>query len=271
MFVIGCLLCAEWLHSSVHGCPGESPRGGTVPSGEQRQSEYGHWGTVHISVFVLSHVYGRSCVRPSHLYSLSPCYCIRCTNHLHLLHSSASFLLLSSRPYSLHIPVCFPSLLFSVSHSAFVCPISFLRPPPPARLPPFSSSPPPSPSPSLHEGLGRASLIGSVWWRGQSDLEWVTDEVRSARCLSLHGCCLCYCPDLRYSACGTHTHKYLPVTTRRQTHQHVHVRRWIADWANGTPRRLYSQLVYIYGQDVHTHGIFWHVCTCAKKQILHSC
>lgn len=213
----------------------------------------------------------RSCVRPSHLYSLSPCYCIRCTNHLHLLPSSASFLLLSSRPYSLHTPVCFPSLLFSVSHSAFVCPISFLRPPPPARLPPFSSSPPPSPSPSLHEGLGRASLIGSVWWRGQSDLEWVTDEVRSARCLSLHGCCLCYCPDLRYSACGTHTHTYLPVTTRRQTHQHVHVRRWIADWANGTPRRLYSQLVYIYGQDLHTHGIFWHVCTCAKKQILHSC
>lgn len=148
---------------------------------------------------------------------------------------------------------------------------SFLSHIRPSSAPSHFSALLPPPAPSLHEGLGRASLIGSVWWRGQSDLEWVTDEVRSARCLSLHGCCLCYCPDLRYSACGTHTHTYLPVTTRRQTHQHVHVRRWIADWANGTPRRLYSQLVYIYGQDVHTHGIFWHVCTCAKKQILHSC
>ena len=136
MFVIVCLLCAEWLHSSVHGCPGESPRGGPVPSGEQRQSEYGHWGTVHISVFVLCRVFVcRSCVRTSHLYSLSPCYYICCTNHLHLLPSSASFLLSSSRPHSLRIPVCFPSLLFSVSHSPFVCPISFLRPPPPPACP----------------------------------------------------------------------------------------------------------------------------------------
>lgn len=36
------MLCAEWLHSSVHGSPGESPGGGAVPSGEQRQPEYRH-------------------------------------------------------------------------------------------------------------------------------------------------------------------------------------------------------------------------------------
>lgn len=52
---------------------------------------------------------------------------------------------------------------------------------PPAPLP---SPPPPPLSPSPHEGLGRASLIGSAWWWRQSDLEWVTDEVRSACCLS---------------------------------------------------------------------------------------
>lgn len=53
------MLCAEWLHSSVHGSPGESPGGGAVPSGEQRQPEYRHWGTVRVCVcvcFLCSHV-----------------------------------------------------------------------------------------------------------------------------------------------------------------------------------------------------------------------
>lgn len=35
-------LRAEWLHSFVHGSPGEPPGGGTVPSGEQCQPEHGH-------------------------------------------------------------------------------------------------------------------------------------------------------------------------------------------------------------------------------------
>lgn len=37
---------------------------------------------------------------------------------------------------------------------------------------------------SLYEGLGRAPLIGSVWCCRQSDLERVTNEVRSASCLA---------------------------------------------------------------------------------------
>lgn len=147
---------------------------------------------------VCSHVHASpvSTSLQSHRYSMSPCIFsasvmyglyICCTNHLHLLSSSVSFLLLSSLPHSLCI--C-PSLRLFLRLSVLSCPfcltfslsasLSFHHPPltapsPLPLLPHF---------PSLHEGLGRASLIGSVWWWRQSDLEWVTDEVRSARCLS---------------------------------------------------------------------------------------
>lgn len=175
------VLCAEWLHSSVHGSPGKSPGGGTIPSGEQRQPEYGHWGTVCMRVFVIVwcaftvcvYIYSSSRVSTCGLY-------ICCTNHLHLLSSSVSFFVLTSLPHSLCICLCLHLFLhvsvlsllpsFFVSHSHSACPLSF--------------STPPSHPPSLHEGLGRASLIGSLWWWRQSDLEWVTDEVGSARCLS---------------------------------------------------------------------------------------
>lgn len=50
--VIWCVLCAEWLHSSVHGVPGKPPGGGAVPSGAQRQPEYGHRGTVCVCLIV---------------------------------------------------------------------------------------------------------------------------------------------------------------------------------------------------------------------------
>lgn len=60
--------CAEWLHSSLHGSPGESPRGGTVPSGEQCQPEYGHWGTVRVCVCSYLYVC-QSCV---HLSTVVP-------------------------------------------------------------------------------------------------------------------------------------------------------------------------------------------------------
>lgn len=80
----------------------------------------------------------------------------------------------------LFFPVCL-FLVLSVSHSRSVYPfcLSTIL----LHLPrsPFPLLPR---SPSLDEGPGRASLIGSVWWWRQSDLEWVTDEVRSARCLS---------------------------------------------------------------------------------------
>lgn len=135
-------------------------------------------------------------------YSMTPCIFsasvlyglyICCTNHLHLLSSSVSFLLPLPRPHSLCICLALnfavlsllscPCLfhVLSVSHSLsvyFTCLSTILL-----CLPPFLFPLLPR-SPSLHEGVGRASLIGSVWWCRQSDLEWVTNEVCSARCLS---------------------------------------------------------------------------------------
>lgn len=144
-------------------------------------------------------------------YSTSPCIfsasviCglyICCTNHLRLLSSSVSFpssFLSSHLPHSAFLsPHHFPVSVFSssfLSHILVLCLFTLLLL--------FLHLLLLLPSPSLHEGLGRASLIGSVWWWRQSDLEWVTDEVRSARSPLLHGCCrCCYCTDLRCSACG---------------------------------------------------------------------
>lgn len=148
----------------------------------------------------------QSCFHPSYCYSLSPCIFsasvmyglyICCTNHLHLL--SSPFLLLSSRPHSLCVSVCFstsPCPFFTflslwlfprLSRFTFSLRLPLVFPPSSCACPlsPLPLLLPPTPrSSSLHEGLGRASLIGSVWWWRQSDLESVTDEVRSACCLS---------------------------------------------------------------------------------------
>ena len=195
---------AEWLHSPVHGRPGESPGGGTLPSGEQRQPEYGHWGTVQVCYCVYI---CKSCVHLTTatvcLHAFSSVICglyICCTNHLHLLLSVSSrfsFTVLSLCPFcltfSLCLPLCLHTVLFCLS--LLLLPSSLL----------ISSW-----------GTSRAPLIGSVWWRRQSDLEWVTDEVRSARCLSsTFCCCRCYCPDLRCWACGTHTYQSPHVHTHK--------------------------------------------------------
>lgn len=111
--------------------------------------------------------------------------------------------------------------ILSVSHVltlstflSFLCP----SPPAPSLLPLLPRSP------SLHEGLGRASLIGSVWWWRQSDLEWVTDEVCSARCLS--STTAAAVTALIYVAQpveAIHTHIYQ--SGHVYTHKHVHIRR----------------------------------------------
>lgn len=144
--------CAEWLHPSVHGSSGESPGGGAVPSGEQCQPEYGHWGT--------------ACVNESmHFLCLSRAVCG--THHVHV--PAPPSVLPSSLCISVFVP--FPSHWHDISTFSHLCFSSE-----PQRVPP-----PPSLSLSLHEGLGRASLISAAayvrWWR-QSDLGWVTDKVR---------------------------------------------------------------------------------------------
>ena len=35
---------AEWLHSALHGGPGEPPGGGAVPAGARREPEHRHRG-----------------------------------------------------------------------------------------------------------------------------------------------------------------------------------------------------------------------------------
>lgn len=67
-------------------------------------------------------------------------------------------------------PALVLSLILSISHYHSVSSS-------PTVSAPSTFTPPP---PSLHECHGRASLIGSVCWWRQSDLELVTDVVRSA-------------------------------------------------------------------------------------------
>lgn len=124
------MLWAEWLHSSVHGSPGESPWGGAVPSGEQRQPEYSHWGTVCVCANMCM------CASPpvsAVNYSMTPCIFsasvlyslyICCTNHLHLLSSSVSFLLPLPRPHSLCI--CLALNLAVLSWLSCLCLFHFL-------------------------------------------------------------------------------------------------------------------------------------------------
>lgn len=169
------MLCAEWLHSSVHGSPGESPGGGAVPSGEQRQPEYRHWGTVHVCVcvcFLCSHVCPFLC-------SMYPCiFYATVVSKVFLsvvLTTSISSppLFPSLPPFFLHPP---PPHFASVSIGVFIflSPFSlscfclflifFVSHDPSLIFPLFSSACPTSspPSSSLYEGLGRTSLIGSV-------------------------------------------------------------------------------------------------------------
>lgn len=47
------VICAEWLHSVIHGSPGESPGGGTVSPGERGQPEHCHRGSVHLGFILL--------------------------------------------------------------------------------------------------------------------------------------------------------------------------------------------------------------------------
>lgn len=138
------MLCAEWLHSSVHGSPGESPGGGAVPSGEQRQPEYRHWGTVRVCVcvcFLCSHVCPFLC-------SMYPCiFYATVISKVFLsvvLTTSISSppLFPSLPPFFLHPPFClslhrclhlfvsfFTFLFLSISHLfCLTWPLSYLSP-----------------------------------------------------------------------------------------------------------------------------------------------
>lgn len=121
-------------------------------------------------------------------------------------------------------------LVLSVSHIlALSTSLSFLHPPPCAPSPlPLLPRPP-----SLHEGLGRASLIGSVWWWRQSDLEWVTDEVCSTRSSTAAAAvtALIYVAQ-PVEPIHTHTYQSGHVYTHTQAHAHTEI---IADGANGIP------------------------------------
>lgn len=122
---------------------------------------------------------------------------------------------------------------------SFLCPLS---------LPSFSHSL----SPSLHEGLGRASLIGSAWWWRQSDLEWVTDEGHSACCLSSTAAAAAttfiyivqpvepvHSYDYQHTTCTVCTHKHKQYTNQSiRTVYHIYP--------------LHSRAGYTL-QDMHTH------------------
>lgn len=133
--------------------------------------------------------------------------------HPDLTHSASAcvsvcfFISLSSLYFP--VSVSFLSHILTLSTS-----VSFHHPPLPLL--------PPSLSP--HEGLGRASLIGSVWWWRQSNLEWVTDEVCCARCLSSTAAAaltalICVAQPVE----PIHTHTYQ--SPHVYTHKHVHIQR----------------------------------------------
>lgn len=51
--VFSLVICAEWLHSVIHGSPGESPGGGTLSPGERGQPEHRHRGSVLLGFIIL--------------------------------------------------------------------------------------------------------------------------------------------------------------------------------------------------------------------------
>lgn len=260
------MLWAEWLHSSVHGGPGESPWGGTVSSGEQRQPEYSHWGTECVQICV--------CMQVRLLqYNITPCIFsasvlvgLHICNHLHLLSSSVSFLPPLPPPHS------FFSVFF-MSFLSHILPLSTsLVPPPSFPASPLPLSPPPSAPHLFMREYAKLHWLVVVWWWRQSDLEQVTNEVSSSRRL----------PSMTAAAITALIYVAQPCKTlyahkrkshRTYTHRHVHRWRLIADGVNGMSQPVCSPLVYIYRlyswtQDAlhdmlkqHTHRIVFHICT----------
>lgn len=169
-------LRAEWLHSSVHGSPGEPPGSGTVPSGEQCQPEYGHRGTVHVwfccCVFVCLYMY----VRLSYVHlSVVVLLCV------HALSLPQSCVVVTSVVLTTFIssPPLFPSLPPSRPHSFCVCLYVFLH----LSVPHFPFSNPfcLTLSPFLHLlsfpcpltlPSSSLSLPISSWGTGQSFIDW---------------------------------------------------------------------------------------------------
>lgn len=132
---------------------------------------------------------------------------ICCTNHHHVLSASILFPFSPTTPNSLYyiclcLPLCTLFAFLSLSFHSFSS--LFFTPPPPHLSPP-----------SLHKGLSRASLIGSVCWWRQSDLELTTDEVRSACCRSSTAACMIY-------AAQATSHAF-PFTSQ---HTYTHTNAW---------------------------------------------